>query len=409
MMDRRRSTEKRSSKKNKAAAITAPHVVPPEMAVSTSPTATLPDATKPLSEQEPVILLAMCLFGEARGEGRQTQQGVAQTVINRAKHPHPVFGSRRELDFAENLRRVILQPRQFSSFNAEDPNYGKLLRPLEYEEPAAWEQCLRCAQEALAAKDREDTLTANSDHYFDDSIQPPTWADPAKQTVQIGRLNFYRLYLRPPKDSMAATSPIPWRRGAGSVVVEAPLEPSPAARPTPGRPSGPGSLPNTSLPAAAHATVRAIGCSQHRWVIRGGRLASLALVALSLALTACNDLERTAYRTLATTQAEYETLQQHMVEAALQGLLTEEQWDRFVVAGHHFIQAHNAAVDAFAFWSQTKNKNNVARLEAMLEMLPRLIREINSLVESFEKEPEVRSQESEVRRETPYSILSPDF
>ena len=209
-----------------------------------------------------------------------------------------------------------------------------------------------------------------------------------------------------------------------------PIAPPPAARPTPGRPSGPGSLPNTSLPAAAHATVRAIGCSQHRWVIRGGRLASpptpcglkpsgvrppwlrrasLALGALSLPLTACNDLERTAYRTLATTQAEYETLQQHMVEAALQGLLTEEQWDRFVVAGHHFIQAHNAAVDAFAFWSQTKNKNNAARLEAMLEMLPRLIREINSLVESFEKEPEVRSQESEVRRETPYSILSPDF
>ncbi|MBI1955700.1 MAG: cell wall hydrolase [Acidobacteria bacterium] len=186
MMDRRRGTEKRSSKKNEAAAITAPHVVAPEMAVSTYSAATLPDATKPLPEQEPVILLAMCLFGEARGEGQQTQQGVAQTVINRAKYPHPVFGSRRGVDFAENLRRVILQPRQFSSFHPEDPNYRKLLRPLEYEEPAVWEQCLRCAQEALAETDREDALTANSDHILTIPSNRPLGLIPPNRRSKLG-------------------------------------------------------------------------------------------------------------------------------------------------------------------------------------------------------------------------------
>ena len=110
------------------------------------------------------------------------------------------------------------------------------------------------------------------------------------------------------------------------------------------------------------------------------------LVSLCLLLTACSDLERAAYRTLAVTQAEYETIQRHVAEAAVHGLITEEQWNRFQVEGHRFIEAHNAAVDAFQLWSRAKSQANTARLQAMLEILPRLVRDLNSLVQSFEKE-----------------------
>ena len=120
------------------------------------------------------------------------------------------------------------------------------------------------------------------------------------------------------------------------------------------------------------------------------------MLLLGAVLSGCSDFERTAYRTLAVTKAEYETVEQQAVEAAIHGLITEDQWRRFEVEAHRFIEAHNAAVDAFQLWSQAKNKNNAARLEAMLEILPRLVREINTLVESFEKkEREVRSQKSE--------------
>ena len=119
------------------------------------------------------------------------------------------------------------------------------------------------------------------------------------------------------------------------------------------------------------------------------------LLSLCLLLTACSDLERTAYRTLAVTQAEYETIQRHVAEAAVHGLITEEQWNRFQVEGHRFIEAHNTAVDAFQLWSRTKSQSNTARLQAVLEILPRLVRDLNGLVESFEKESGVRSQESE--------------
>jgi spore germination cell wall hydrolase CwlJ-like protein len=166
----------------------------------------LPDPNKSFASQEPDVLLAMCLFGEARGESDDARRAVAQVVLNRAQFAHPVFGSRPGADFAENLRRVILKPRQFSCFLPGDPNCAKLLRPLDHERPEVWARCLRAAQEALANRDQQDTLTHNSDHYFDDSLQPPHWADPAKQTVQIGRLRFYRLYLPMPKPE-AVTPP----------------------------------------------------------------------------------------------------------------------------------------------------------------------------------------------------------
>ena len=140
----------------------------------------------------------MCVFGEARGESDAARRAVAQVALNRARHPHVVFGSRDGAAFEENLRRVILRPGQFSCFHPSDPNYQKLLRPYEAEDAAVWESCLRCAEEALAQWNEPDMLTANSDHYFDDSIQPPSWADPAKRTVKLGRLNFYRLYLPAP-------------------------------------------------------------------------------------------------------------------------------------------------------------------------------------------------------------------
>ena len=155
----------------------------------------LPEPERGLTGQELVVLLAMCLFGEARGESDEARLAIAQVILNRARHPHKVFGSRVGASLDENLCRVILKPRQFSCFLESDPNYPKIFRPLDYEMPAVWQRCLEAARQALAHCDEPDTLTLNSDHYFDDSLQPPTWADPAKQTVLIGRLCFYRLYL----------------------------------------------------------------------------------------------------------------------------------------------------------------------------------------------------------------------
>jgi hypothetical protein len=155
----------------------------------------VPDPGRPFAGQPPEVLFAMCLFGEARGESAPARRAVAQVILNRIRFPRSVFGSRRDAGFFENLRGVILKPRQFSCFLANDPNYPKLLRPLDFESVEVWERCLTTARQAIAARDARDAFTRNSDHYFDISIQPPAWADPLQQTVQLGRLRFYRLYL----------------------------------------------------------------------------------------------------------------------------------------------------------------------------------------------------------------------
>ena len=54
----------------------------------------LPDPSQPLDQQDEDILLAMCLFGEARGEGSEGLQGVANAVRNRALHPGNRSGRR---------------------------------------------------------------------------------------------------------------------------------------------------------------------------------------------------------------------------------------------------------------------------------------------------------------------------
>ena len=197
------------------------------------------------------MLLALCIFGEARGESAAAQRAVAQVVVNRAQFAHPVFGSRRDADFAENLRRVILKPKQFSCFLTSDPNCAKLLHPLDWEHPETWQRCLETAREALASRHQQDTLTLNSDHYFDQSIQPPTWADPSRATVIIGRLRFYRLYL-PPSEAEAGA-----RRNASGRFV-GPQAGAPPSRRESSPPERPRRVRRPSRSSIAGATTAAL-------------------------------------------------------------------------------------------------------------------------------------------------------
>ncbi len=112
------------------------------------------------------------------------------------------------------------------------------------------------------------------------------------------------------------------------------------------------------------------------------------------ALLGCTDFEHAAYKTLAVSQAEYELLQQRMAEAAVHELITEDQWNRFAAAGHTFIAAHNAAVEAFNVYGLGKTKQQLAQAQAAIEELPKLIREINDMVKTFQREPAQPSLEN---------------
>jgi spore germination cell wall hydrolase CwlJ-like protein len=127
------------------------------------------------------ILVALCVWREARGEPRDAKRGVAWTIRNRAMQPSW---------WGKDWVSVVLKPWQFSSFNADDPNVAKWPSPQD----SAWLACMEAAEEALSGSGEDPTGGAT--HYHDASLDrnPPSWAcDGSMQpTAHLGRLRFYR-------------------------------------------------------------------------------------------------------------------------------------------------------------------------------------------------------------------------
>lgn len=132
----------------------------------------------------------------------------------------------------------------------------------------------------------------------------------------------------------------------------------------------------------------------------------LAIVVGCLLLVACDNFERNAYRTLKVTKVEYELLQEEAARAFLDGRLTQEQWDRFAVAGNRFIAAHTLAADLMKTYQQTRRARGLAPAEsraeqqalesqvsAALARLPVLLADLRALLESFERTPPTPPQE----------------
>jgi hypothetical protein len=125
-------------------------------------------------------------------------------------------------------------------------------------------------------------------------------------------------------------------------------------------------------------------------------LAAALLLSL-LFLPACDSFEKNAYRTLKVAKVEYELLQEHAARAFLDGRLTDEQWNRFAIAGNRFIAAHTLAADLMKTYQQTRRARALApddnsdrlpeiqrQVSAALAQLPLLLDDLRALLASFE-------------------------
>ena len=125
----------------------------------------------------------------------------------------------------------------------------------------------------------------------------------------------------------------------------------------------------------------------------------LLLLGSCLLLPACDSFERNAYRTLKVTKVEYELLQEHAARAYLAGRMTQEQWDRFAIAGNRFIAAHTLAADLMKTYQEVRRAPGTplappelrqdpraleARITAALAALPPLVADLSALLQSFE-------------------------
>lgn len=142
--------------------------------------ARLPNPDKPFEQQDSDTLLAMCLWGECRGEPLLGIAAVACVILNRMKKK------------GVGVHDIVLARKQFSSFNADDPNRGMLAFPLKHDSIEAWERCSTIA--TLALNGFINDPTGGATHYYADSMtRPPYWADERKgwkQTARVGQHTF---------------------------------------------------------------------------------------------------------------------------------------------------------------------------------------------------------------------------
>lgn len=119
-----------------------------------------------------IDLLARTIWGEARGETMEGRIAVANVIMNRVSDPR----------WPNTVSAVVLQPKQFSAWNAGDPNRDALLS-VDESNPV-FREALAIAQAAVDGS--LDDLTKGANHYFAEYIPTPGWARDMAGTTTIG-------------------------------------------------------------------------------------------------------------------------------------------------------------------------------------------------------------------------------
>jgi hypothetical protein len=133
-------------------------------------------------------LASICLWREARGQSLAALTAIWWVIQNRANdaaHRWP-----------KTIPGVILQPRQFSSFNASDPNATKFpMPPINPNGPPGvdWSAYLNCQAAVTVPIGGDPTNGATNYESIPEAENRPAWCDPSKITLTVGPFRFYKL------------------------------------------------------------------------------------------------------------------------------------------------------------------------------------------------------------------------
>lgn len=137
-----------------------------------------------LSERE---VVALTIYGEARGEPLEGRVAVACVIRNRVRRPGW---------WGHGYREVCLKPAQFSCWNATDPNRDVLeaaSQRLQDGETSPgdtlWQECLWIADGVMA--DKITDRVGQATHYYESHIAPPRWVDGATLVTVVAHHQFY--------------------------------------------------------------------------------------------------------------------------------------------------------------------------------------------------------------------------
>lgn len=122
--------------------------------------------------------MARTIYGEARGETFPGKVAVGFVILNRANDPNKRYGN--------GVAGVCQKPKQFSCWNADDPNLPKLQTVNATD--INYVQCLAAA--AWALSDMQSDPTYGSTHYHTTNSSP-YWAVNKAVAARIGNHLFY--------------------------------------------------------------------------------------------------------------------------------------------------------------------------------------------------------------------------
>ena len=125
-------------------------------------------------------ILALTLYGEARGEGYNGMYAVGCVVLNRVEQ---------RSWYGKTVKEVCLKWYQFSCWNEADPNFQKLIMFDRFD--PLFETAFMIAGDVLDNKFGDPTNGA--DHYLHENIEHLTgWTAKMTKTAHIGVHCFYK-------------------------------------------------------------------------------------------------------------------------------------------------------------------------------------------------------------------------
>ena len=123
-------------------------------------------------------ILARTICGEARGEGEQGMQAVANVIMNRTDKPGW---------WGTTIKDVCLKPYQFSCWNVDDPNRPIILN-LD-ENYSIYNDAMAIAQNASNGSLPD--ITDGATNYYAKGIPEPKWAAGKTPCAVIGNQLFF--------------------------------------------------------------------------------------------------------------------------------------------------------------------------------------------------------------------------
>jgi hypothetical protein len=155
-----------------------------------------PDFDAWLDGLEPRWVVALTLWGEARGEDHQGRLMVADVIENRFDRAR-AYRARKGCAhrWGETPAAICTKAWQFSTWNENDPNRAKLRRVTEA--TPVFAECLEIADALLSNRLGEDR-TGGATHYLNPEVvraaagRLPDWATEDARTAIHGHHHFYR-------------------------------------------------------------------------------------------------------------------------------------------------------------------------------------------------------------------------